>query len=67
MNEYKIFSHTMVRTTTVEYSDMVPYCAVLLEDENGEKFPAILDGVKDGDEVAIGMKVVKDGELYKLA
>lgn len=53
----KIFTYTVVRSSTAEFSGRVPYCTAILEGEGGVRFPALLEGYRDGDPVAVGQTV----------
>jgi Predicted nucleic-acid-binding protein containing a Zn-ribbon len=53
----KIYTYTVIRSSTEKFADKVPYVVAILEKENGERFTAFVDGYKDGMEIKIGSAV----------
>ena len=64
MDNVKIYTYSIVRSSIEAYLDRIPYCAAILERPNGSRFPALLAGYTDGMDVHIGMPVraIKDGD-----
>lgn len=54
---YKIYSYSIVRSSTDKFEDLVPYCSAAVIGEGGEKFDALIHGYYEGMDVHIG-KVV---------
>ena len=57
MDYPKIYSYTIIRSSTKDFADKVPYCAAVIEMEDGTKKEVLLDGYTDGMEVCIGATV----------
>lgn len=56
-----IYSFSIVRSSTPEFAERVPYCSAILENESGERFAALLDGYTDGMDVQVGQEVRETG------
>ena len=53
----KIYTYSILRSSTEAFADHIPYCSAILELENGSHVAALLDGYADGMTVEIGMEV----------
>jgi uncharacterized OB-fold protein len=53
----KIYSYSIVYSTTKDFADRTPYACAILEDEQGERVSCILDGYSEGVEIKIGAAV----------
>lgn len=66
----KIFTYSILRSSTEAFADRLPYCSAILELEDGSHVAALLDGYVDGMTVEIGMEVkaieTADGTRYTL-
>ena len=64
----KIFTYSILRSSTEAFADRLPYCSAILEMEDGSHVAALLDGYVDGMTVEIGMEVktveTPDGIVY---
>ncbi len=52
----KIYSFTIVYSSSEEFKDKVPYVVAVLE-ENKERFSSFIEGYKEDIEIKIGMEV----------
>lgn len=72
MEAAKIYTYSILFSSSQEFKDKVPYVAAILERKNGERFASLLDGYTDGTTVAIGQDVrctgrdAADRETYAL-
>ena len=57
----KIFTYSILRSSTEAFADRLPYCSAILELEDGSHVAALLDGYVDGMTVEIGMEVKNVG------
>ena len=57
----KIFTYSILRSSTEAFADRLPYCSAILEMEDGSHVAALLDGYVDGMTVEIGMEVKNIG------
>ena len=57
----KIFTYSILRSSTEAFADRLPYCSAILELEDGRRVAALLDGYVDGMTVEIGMEVKNVG------
>ena len=55
----KIFTYSILRSSTEAFADRLPYCSAILELEDGSHVAALVDGYVDGMTVEIGMEVKK--------
>ncbi len=53
----KIYTYSILRSSTEAFADRIPYCSAILELEDGCHVAALLDGYIDGMTVEIGMEV----------
>jgi len=53
----KIYTYSIINSTSADFVDKVPYVVAILEDAAGQKFASFIDGYKQGMDVAIGMEV----------
>ena len=53
----KIFTYSILRSSTEAFADRLPYCSAILELEDGSHVAALVDGYVDGMTVEIGMEV----------
>ena len=64
----KIFTYSILRSSTEAFADRLPYCSAILELEDGSHKAALVDGYVDGMTVEIGMEVkvveTSDGTIY---
>jgi uncharacterized OB-fold protein len=73
MEAVKIYTYSVLSSSSQEFKDKVPYITAILERSNGERFASLVDGYKDGATIAIGQDVVCTGhdaagkETYALA
>ena len=58
----KIYTYSILHSTSEEFKDRVPYVCAILERSNGERFASLLDGYKDGVKVDIGQVVRATGQ-----
>lgn len=52
----KIYTYTVIRSSTEQFADKVPYVVAILE-KDGNRFTSFVDGYKDGMDVKIGQEV----------
>lgn len=57
MEGAKIYTYSVLSSSSQEFKDKVPYVAAILERSNGERFASLVDGYKDGATIAIGQAV----------
>ena len=57
MTTAKIYTFSILRSSTDAFADKVPYCSAIVEFENGARLAALLDGYSDGIDVSIGQTV----------
>ena len=57
----KIYTYSILRSSTEAFADRLPYCSAILELEDGSHVAALLDGYVDGMTVEIGMEVKNIG------
>jgi len=55
----KIYTYTIVHTSSKDFQDQTPYACAILEDEDGRREPCILKNYTAGMPIAIGMDVKK--------
>jgi uncharacterized OB-fold protein len=53
----KIYSYSIVYSSTEDFADRVPYACAILEDDQGERVSCILEGYREGIEIKIGAPV----------
>lgn len=69
----KIYTYSILHSTSEEFKDRVPYVCAILERSNGERFASLLDGYTPNAKVEIGQVVQCKGrdasgkETYALA
>ena len=61
MSTAKIYTYTIVRSSTKALQNKTPYCTSILELEDGTHISALLDGYVDGMQIEIGMEVKSIG------
>ena len=53
--QYTIYSYTVMRSSTLDFQDKVPYLAAILKDDNtGFRQTEFIHGYEDGMEIHIG-------------
>lgn len=62
MENGKIYTYSILRSTTDKFMHLLPYVAAIIEFEDGHKAPVLLEGYKEGTEVRIGQEVKYIGE-----
>ena len=68
----KIYTYTIIYSSTEEFKDKTPYAAGIVEIEQG-KVAALIEGYKDGLKIEIGMEVdfshldAKGNAIYRFA
>ena len=62
MDPVKIYTYSILHSTSEEFKDRVPYVCAILERSNGERFASLLDGYADGMKVDIGQVVRATGQ-----
>ncbi|HPE16110.1 MAG TPA: hypothetical protein PK597_04060 [Oscillospiraceae bacterium] len=73
MNKYKIYTFSVVRSTTPAFLDRLPYLCAVLQAPDGARFAALVEGYRDGMEVHVDDAVRSVGkdergkERYALA
>ena len=64
----KIYTYSILRSSTEAFADRLPYCSAILELDDGSRVAALLDGYTDDMPVEIGMEVkaveTPDGTVY---
>lgn len=65
--QYQIYSYTVMRSSTIDFQDKVPYLVAILKDENSNlRHTEYINGYKDGMVINIGDTVYgtinSDGE-----
>ena len=63
METVKIYTYTIIRVATEEFSDKVPYCTGIVEFPSGKREAALIHGYEDGMNVNIGQEVYFLGQL----
>lgn len=59
MKTSKIYTYSIVYSTSEQFEDKVPYVTAILEDDEGVRFPSFVAGyTEDESEVFIGQEVV---------
>lgn len=53
----RIYTFSILYSTTEAFIDKLPYVTAILETESGERFAALLEGYKSGSEVKVGQEV----------
>lgn len=56
---FSIYTYTIVYSSTAAFADKTPYCTAILESSDGTRFPALVEGYREGDPVYIGQTVRK--------
>jgi hypothetical protein len=69
---YKIYSYSVLRSTSLDFQDKLPYLVAVLEDGQGNRRSEFIHGYEDGMTISINDPVAvetgADGaEIYKLA
>jgi uncharacterized OB-fold protein len=62
MEGVKIYTYSILFSSSQEFKDKVPYVAAILERADGERFASLLDGYKDGVSIEIGQEVHAAGK-----
>ena len=57
MNNPKIYTYSILYSTTEAFAAKLPYVTAVLEAEDGSRFASLLEGYQPGMEVAIGQEV----------
>ena len=57
MEKAKIYTFSVLFSSTEAFNDKVPYLSAILENEKGERFASLVDGYKAGMSVSIGQEV----------
>ena len=57
MEAVKIYTYSILSSSSQEFKDRVPYIAAILERGNGERFASLVDGYTAGTAIAIGQEV----------
>lgn len=53
----KIYTFSILYSTFPAFTEKLPYVSALLENEDGTRFPSLLEGYVEGMEVKIGQEV----------
>ena len=62
MESAKIYTYSILFSTSEEFKDKVPYICAILEKSNGERFASLVNGYEAGKEVKIGQEVTCKGQ-----
>lgn len=62
MREPRIYSYSVVYTSSVDFNDKTPYACAIIEDADGQRASCILEGYVVGSEVKVGMPVKELGK-----
>ncbi len=67
----KIYSYTILHSSSEDFQDRTPYLIAILENDKGERVAGIVEGYSDGVTVEINMPVTSEIEedgtaVYKL-
>lgn len=62
MKNPRIYTYSVLYSTTDKFVDMLPYASSILELEDGSRFASILEGYTEGMEIKIGQEVKYLGE-----
>lgn len=57
MEQAKIYSYSILRSSIDAFADRLPYCSAILEFEDGRHCAALLAGYVDGMDVKVGQSV----------
>lgn len=57
MKNPKIYTYSILYSTTEAFADRLPYVTAILEQEDGSRFAALLEGYESGMEIGIGQEV----------
>ena len=57
MEELSIYTYTIVRSSTADFAGRVPYCTTILQRADGTRFPALVEGYREGDQIRVGQPV----------
>ncbi len=58
----KIYTYSVLFSSSEEFKDKVPYVSAILETPDGGRFPNLLSGYKPDMEVRIGQEVKATGQ-----
>lgn len=63
MNNPKIYTYSILYSTTEAFTAKLPYVTAILEAEDGSRFASLLEGYQSGMQVKIGQEVtyIADG------
>jgi uncharacterized OB-fold protein len=69
---YKIYSYSVLRSTSLDFQDKLPYVVAILEDQEGKRRSEFLHGYADGMTVNVNDPVVAEigadgAEVFRLA
>ncbi|MGE4528827.1 MAG: Zn-ribbon domain-containing OB-fold protein [Rhodospirillaceae bacterium] len=62
MEKAKIYTYSVLMSSTEEFKDRVPYVCAILEGGDGVRFASLVEGYKPGMDVAIGQEVRATGK-----
>jgi len=57
MEEYKVYTYTIINVPTNEFKDKAPYLMAIVTNKKGSKFMTRIEGYDEGDKIKIGDKV----------
>lgn len=58
----RIYTYSVVFSSSEQFKDKTPYICAILEDDDGKRFASLVDGYKDGVDIAIGREIRKTGQ-----
>lgn len=62
MTNGKIYTFSILYSTTEKYAHLIPYATAIIELEDGTRLPVLLQGYTEGTEVYVGQEVKYMGE-----
>ncbi len=57
----KIYTYSIIYNTFESYEDKIPYVVAVVEDEEGNRYGAYVEGYKEGMEIHVGDSVERVG------
>lgn len=60
--KYKIYSYSVLHSSTVDFAEKTPYIVAIVEDETGARQSAFVEGWREGIQIQIGGALIWAGE-----
>jgi uncharacterized OB-fold protein len=62
MKRAKIYTYSVLFSSSEEFQDKVPYVSAILETEDGRRFASLIAGYRPNMEIRIGQEVKETGQ-----